>query len=139
MTTNPAPDRRSIIFAMIENAAERGEPCPTNAVLATAIGASSMSGPVKFVNQLIEDGAIRVERSQRARVVTIVATGKTTALPQDKHLVKQHRSAAVRRDQLAELVAEGALLKDAARVMGLSEARVWQVWKQIKQGLGWLG
>ena len=131
--------KERIIYDMLAKAAEHGDECPSNAVLATAIGASSMSGPVKYVNSLTEKGFIAIIRSQRTRVVTITATGQSTAKPLDKYLAGQHEAAAQRCDQLAELVSEGYLIKDAAAKMGLSEARVWQVWKQIKDGLGWLG
>lgn len=42
-----------------------------------------------------------------------------------------------RRDQLAELVAESGSVRQAAMVMGLSETRAFQLWKDIRDGLGW--
>lgn len=129
--------KERIIYDMLVNAAEHGDPCPANTLLAVAIGASSVSGPVKYIHGLTDKGLIQVKRSQRTRVVTITATGKSTAKPQDKLLARQHEASAQRRDRLADLVSEGYLLKDAAKLMGMSEARIWQVWREVKQGLGW--
>lgn len=131
--------KEQIIYDMLLNAAEHGDPCPSNAVLATAIGANSMSGPVRYVNDLVAKGYIRVARAQRSRIVTITATGKSTTKPKDKLLARLQDAAERRRDELAELVSEGTSLKDAAALMGLTEKRIWQVWREVKQGLGWLG
>lgn len=131
--------KEQIIYDMLAKAAERGDQCPSNAVLAVAIGANSISGPVRYVNDLAAKGIIRVERSQRFRIVTIVATGKSTAKPHDKYIAAQHNTAAARRDRLAELVSEGMTQEAAARAMGLSIQRIRQIWREICDGLGWLG
>jgi DNA-binding CsgD family transcriptional regulator len=128
--------REEIILKMIEGAIERGEPCPSNASMACAIDAGSISQPPVVLNRLVDRGIISIERFQRSRVVTIIATGRSTARSTDKAHTQQQAGAVARRNQLAELVAEGSLLKDAARAMGISEPRVWQLWRDIKGGLG---
>lgn len=73
-----AVERASRIFAVIRDAAERGERCPTNAVLAERFGV----GTTVIVNALhfLEScGMIVVTRSNATRIVTIRATGKQTA------------------------------------------------------------
>lgn len=72
-----AVERASRIFAVIRDAAYRGEPCPTNAVLAERFGV----GTTVIVNALhfLEScGMIVVSRSNATRIVTIRATGKQT-------------------------------------------------------------
>ncbi|WP_146037268.1 winged helix-turn-helix domain-containing protein [Novosphingobium guangzhouense] len=66
------------ILAAITKAAERGQPCPQNGELARMIGASSKSVPVNAMKRLEERGLIVVERFSMSRIVTIVATGKST-------------------------------------------------------------
>lgn len=71
----------AIAYRMIYEAAEAGEPCPMNVDIEIAIGANSSSmGPIT-VRRLEAKGLITVERYYRARVVTVIATGKTTAPP----------------------------------------------------------
>lgn len=73
-----AVERASRIFAVIRDAAERGERCPTNAVLAERFGV----GTTVIVNALhfLEScGMIVISRSNASRIVTVRATGKQTA------------------------------------------------------------
>lgn len=37
---------------------------------------------------------------------------------------------------LATLVSYDMLLKDAAVTMGISQGRVWQLWRKVREGLG---
>lgn len=53
------------------------------------------------------------------------------------HVARQKAQSASQCDQLADLAADGLLLKDAAAVMGLSQPRIWQLWRTIREGLGW--
>jgi predicted transcriptional regulator len=69
------------IYAMLNAAAERGEPCPVNVDLEMAVGFSSCSMASKIIGQLEAKGHIVVERSQKARRVMITATGKWTPWP----------------------------------------------------------
>ena len=76
--TDEALDR---VFDMLADAADAGAPCPSNIEIEVAIGASSSSMGAKAVDRLEQGGRIHVKRGQRARVVTIVATGRSTSLP----------------------------------------------------------
>lgn len=67
------------ILAALTRAAEQGTACPMNAELDARIGANSASTSATIVKRLEGWGLIRVERWQRERRVTIVATGKATA------------------------------------------------------------
>jgi DNA-binding MarR family transcriptional regulator len=66
------------ILAMISEAAEIGAPCPTNEDLGDRLG-FGLSAPPQILNRLERRGLIIVERYQRSRRVTIIATGKATA------------------------------------------------------------
>ncbi|WP_062785290.1 hypothetical protein [Novosphingobium capsulatum] len=74
----------AICYRMIYDAAEAGEPCPTNIDIEVEIGANSCSMGPKTVARLAAKGLITVERFHRARIVTIVATGKATTCPPDQ-------------------------------------------------------
>lgn len=73
-----AVERASRIFVVIRDAADRGEPCPTNAVLAERFGVGT-SVIVNALHFLESCGMIVVSRSNASRIVTIRATGKQTA------------------------------------------------------------
>ena len=122
--------KERIIYDMLVNAAERGDTCPPNTLLATAAG-TTPSGATALVNKLLAAGHIAVERTRRSRVVTITATGKSTR-PTDLH-----RGAFARKDDLAEYVANGGALSQAHKLLGCSTQRVWQLWASIKSGMGW--
>jgi molybdenum-dependent DNA-binding transcriptional regulator ModE len=49
---------------------------------------------------------------------------------------KTAAEAAARRDELAELVANGSTLAAAAKAMGISFQRAGQLWKRIRDDLG---
>lgn len=72
-----AVDRAGKIFALIRQAAERGEACPTNKVLATrfACGTQTIVSALHFLESC---GMIRIRRGNDHRVVTICASGKQT-------------------------------------------------------------
>lgn len=72
-----AVERAGKIFALIRQAAERGERCPTNRVLGTRFGVGNQT-IVSAFHFLESCGMIRVERGHDRRVVTICATGKST-------------------------------------------------------------
>ena len=72
-------DGRKIVLDLLMKAAERGDPCPKNSDLSAAAGCSSPSASVNFMKRLEREGVISVKRGNVARVVTIVATGKSTA------------------------------------------------------------
>lgn len=71
-------EAEQIILDMIAAAAGRGEPCPSNAMIGAALGRSPQSALV-ILNRMEKAGTIAVRRSSQSRIVTIVATGVTTA------------------------------------------------------------
>lgn len=81
------------IYQMVNTAAEQGEPCPVNIDLEDAAGFSSCSMGSKIIARLEAKGHVLVERSQKARRVQIIATGKWTAWPD------WHKSEATRMDR----------------------------------------
>lgn len=76
--------REALILAALEQAAERGLPCPDHADLNALIACTSTSTSPTIVRRLEEKGYIVVERFQRSRQVRIVATGKMTQEPKNK-------------------------------------------------------
>lgn len=83
MTASPeqrehAVERASRIFVVIRDAAERGERCPSNAILAERFGVGTQT-IVSALHFLESVGMIVVTRSNASRIVTIRATGKQTA------------------------------------------------------------
>lgn len=69
-----------MVLQQLRQAANRGEPCPTNAELARVVGLKDAVAASYRVRRLVKDGAIIVEAPSplERRVVTIVATGKRT-------------------------------------------------------------
>lgn len=74
----PLPERARVVMSILRRAAENGDECPGNALIATAIGSNSPSGGSNIIAFLEANGMISVERSRTARVVTICATGQKT-------------------------------------------------------------
>lgn len=75
----PLAPRDRVVYAMLVRAAEAGEPCPCNAEIAAVLGSTSVGAASECVSRLERDGWIAVERGNRQRVVTILATGRRTA------------------------------------------------------------
>jgi hypothetical protein len=74
-------DERTILTALVK-AARAGEPCPTNEdLLGLLPQRNSLSGIIKIMDRLADRKIIRIDRYQRSRRVTIVASGKATAKP----------------------------------------------------------
>lgn len=71
-------DAETVALAMLVNAAERGDACPSNYEIAAAVGAATASRSTEIINRLEKRGLIQIERGQTSRVVTIVETGKRT-------------------------------------------------------------
>lgn len=84
-TKPPTPfDRekaKEAVFQCIDQAAELGVMCPTADDLAEASGVQSVSTTVALMHILEDEGRISVQRYQKSRMVTITATGKSTAEP----------------------------------------------------------
>src|SRR5688572_4142661 len=73
-----AVQRAAKIFALLKQAAERREPCPTNRTLGERFGCGDQAIVSAFYF-LEANGMIAVERGNDRRVVTIAATGQRTA------------------------------------------------------------
>lgn len=86
----PLTIREKVAFEMIEQAALRNRPCPSNLDIEMAIGANSTSTAPAIVQSLEAKGLIRVTRFQRFRQATIVATGHTTAQPPSQRTKRPH-------------------------------------------------
>lgn len=121
----PVPERVKIAMSMIVAAAERGERCPSNAEIAVAIGQQGMSAGANIVSTLETMGLILVRRSKKARVVTIMATGKQTGGTIVKEIsVVPHKSrsapywTAARDATLMEAVSQGLDFEQAAHWIG---------------------
>jgi biotin operon repressor len=71
--------QRATILQRLTVAAEAGVPCPSNAVLAAAIGVSKVALVSDIVATLAHDGSITVDRRDgNTRRITIAATGTST-------------------------------------------------------------
>ncbi|VWX56698.1 hypothetical protein [Sphingorhabdus sp. 109] len=71
--------REQRMLDMLTAAADAGQVCPTNDALCATLGMNSVGAPPQIMNKLVARGLIKVERFKQSRIVTIVATGKTTA------------------------------------------------------------
>lgn len=69
----------AIILKVLTEAAERGDVCPMNETLAKLIGGGKPARASWYIARLQAAGLIEVERWPNARMITIVATGKSTA------------------------------------------------------------
>lgn len=76
-------EAKEAIFCRLSEAAQSGAMCPTADELVEISGVGSVSTTVAFMHILEDEGRIKVERYQRGRVVTITATGASTAAPSD--------------------------------------------------------
>lgn len=79
-----------ITLAMIERAAQEGRPCPSNMDIEIELGCNSTSVAPCVVARLEEKGYISVKRYQRAREVTILATGLKTARHPQRKTTRTH-------------------------------------------------
>lgn len=71
--------RAAKVYEIIKGYAERGEPCPTNQMLADRLTVASSSNISDAISFLHTAGMIVVKRMNARRIVTITATGKSTA------------------------------------------------------------
>jgi len=69
----------NMVYRALCRAAEADERCPTSIEIATMLDCSPGGTATGIVARLERRGLIQVERYQRERRVTIVATGKSTA------------------------------------------------------------
>ncbi|SDC30433.1 hypothetical protein SAMN05444678_102249 [Sphingomonas sp. YR710] len=72
--------REARVLRALEWAAALAKPCPTNIELADLVGGHATARRIsQIVGDLADAGYIRLQRFSASRVVTIVATGKSTA------------------------------------------------------------
>lgn len=76
-------DKETRVLGAIRRAAREGKVCPTNSELAQVLRVRSISGPAAVLQKLELRGIVTVQRWATARQVTIVATGETTAMPEN--------------------------------------------------------
>lgn len=72
------PERVLAVYRCLKGAAEHGDECPSNNFLATVGGYNQANAAANAVATLEALGLIEVVRFSRARVVTILETGKST-------------------------------------------------------------
>lgn len=88
--------RDEALLAMIVETAEAGAVMPTNMALRNRFGRTSTAPIVDSLKRLIDAGRIIVTRTNDTRVVTVVATGKSTAnrLAEREALYRERQMAA---------------------------------------------
>ena len=74
-------ERRNRIVGMIWQAASRSHVCPSNADFAADLGDISDTTVSRMINDLARDGVLSIEGSGATRVVTLRASGVSTAAP----------------------------------------------------------
>lgn len=138
------PQRAQVVMAMLNGAAERGDDCPSNNLLGGAIDAAANTAG-NVVALLETMGLITVKRFIRARVVTIVSTGKSTR----RHVGREIKFLANRgrrtpppwhndetMETFADELAEGRSVKEAGRIAGCNEADARAMFQRICANLG---
>lgn len=71
--------QEAIVMTALAGAVSSNLPCPSNNELAGLLDAASVSTPVNVLARLQKKGLIEIERFATSRIVTICATGKSTA------------------------------------------------------------
>lgn len=77
-------EAKEAVFNRLSQAAEIGDICPTADELQEVAGVESVSTTVALMHVLEREGRIVVDRFQKSRTVTIVATGQKTAEPSNQ-------------------------------------------------------
>ena len=81
-------------YSLICAAAAAGETCPTDQYLADHFKITTISQASLYVNTLAKRGQIVINRGNRCRVVSIMETGQTTAVPPRTQRSSSPRAAA---------------------------------------------
>lgn len=122
-------DAEQAVLRAITRAAKAGATCPSNSDLAFA---ARVKDARPILNRLKAAGIITVIGPiPNYRVIRIEATGEHTA-PQPAPLYKKP----TRLDELAEHIAEGASLKDAAWQMAITVDHAARILEHIRERLG---
>lgn len=66
-----------VMIDMIASAAAKGEACPSNNMMAVALGVTPQS-VINIMKRMEDAGRIKVRRSSQSRIVTIIETGAVT-------------------------------------------------------------
>lgn len=128
--------QQNILVDLIRAAAEANQPAPSNKKLAFATG-TCVATVMNRLRELVEAGALEISNpTPRTRIFTLTDTGRSTAPPVDATHQRQREEALARRDQFAELVAEHGTITKASAIMGISQQRGSQLWRDIINGLG---
>jgi hypothetical protein len=72
--------RLADLYAWLSRAAENGDPCPMNFEIGARFGLG-LNQSALMIQKLEAEGSIHVERFHQCRRVTILATGRSTAIP----------------------------------------------------------
>lgn len=140
--TLPVPQSALTVFTMLKTAAERGDDCPSNAVLATAMGTNGTAAASAAVALLETAGMIVVERSRASRVVEIVATGKRTRGVIRKPIALKpaptRRWTTARDATLMQRIPDGADFEQAAASIAGTTGDVCAArFDELRAGMGW--
>lgn len=133
------PERVKIALRMLTAAADRGDECPPNAMIACAMGATSPSAASAAVALLEAMNIISVERGTCSRVVTIHATGKRTAGKiRTPHSASRSRSVWTRDldAALMDAVAEEVPFSEIARELKTTTSKVAMRFDQLRARMG---
>lgn len=126
------------VLDALRGAAMAAAPCPLNEDLANALlGDFTVSYASTLVARLEARGAIKVQRTGRARRVTILAEGMGQGLTTNWTRGARSRAIDAVLDDLAELVAEGMAVNAAGARLGFSASRTWQLWAKIRESKGY--
>lgn len=121
------------LLAALARAAEQREPCPSNVALCRVIGAKSTSTVYRMLGELQADGTITIITGGRNyRVVRIEPMGAHTA-PEPAPL---RRNQPTRLDELAEHLADGRSLAEAAWRMAITTDYAALIFARICKNLG---
>jgi DNA-binding transcriptional regulator YhcF (GntR family) len=129
------------MFTILSSAADNGSECPSNRALGAMLGGISSTMTSRVFCRLHDSGRIIIDRSCKPYVVTIKATGKSTARCPIKARVHLNRQAEMRADGarrgLAIAAEEKAIIAAVALAQStrLAERERWLTIEQEKYGL----
>lgn len=128
-----------LVMDMIANAADHGDACPSNTLLATALGMTPQAA-IKIVKRLEETGQITVRRASQSRIVTITATGATTGGNDAPERSFAGRRSMTVKDRFAAAMANASYTNDlripCARVGNMSLEEGERLFAEICADLG---
>lgn len=132
--------RLAIIYRLISDAADAGAPAPTNAELCASVDLRAVSTVSGIVSTLEERRMIKVQRTADARIITVTATGRSTAAPAIiKAAIRRQRSAAQQEmaDRFDDALADTGSVAAAATICGLNLPAAERRFTAIRKELGW--